>query len=268
MATSINSSGITFPDSTTQTTAGIGVASNVAIFTSGSGTWTAPTGVNSIYIILIGGGGGGATTVNGCGVSDFAGGGGGAGGFISGYLSVTPGTGYSYSVGAGGAGATTYNTNGSSGSSTTFGSNLTAAGGGGGTKQQGTSSSSGSNGVAGTGGAITYASSGIWLAVGSGPGQSGGNGGWLARGLCCPPTPPFSVASGGYGQYGNSSTGADSVTKASYVTTYVTGNTNFAGTNCPYFGGGGSGAFVFNNYNSPARNTGGNGGSGAIVIFY
>ena len=81
--------------------------------TPGSYNWTCPQGINQITIYLVGGGGSGG---NG-GYSDydnyettffFSGGGGGGGG--SGYLytntiSVTPGTTYSLTVGAGGSGS-------------------------------------------------------------------------------------------------------------------------------------------------------------------
>jgi hypothetical protein len=71
---------------------------NEAIFTA-SGTWTAPTGVTSAQVILVGGGGGG-----GGGSQNVAGGGGAGGQVIVKNLAVTPGTTYSITVGAGGQG--------------------------------------------------------------------------------------------------------------------------------------------------------------------
>jgi hypothetical protein len=61
-----------------------------------SGTWTCPTGVTEVeYLVIAGGGAGG-------GSSDGAGGGGGAGGYRTGTgHSVTAGTTYTVTVGAG-----------------------------------------------------------------------------------------------------------------------------------------------------------------------
>lgn len=61
MATSVTSTGITFPDATTQTTAASAssyVGDRSQFFTS-SGTFTVPTGVTAIKVTVIGGGGGG-----------------------------------------------------------------------------------------------------------------------------------------------------------------------------------------------------------------
>ena len=70
------------------------------IFTA-SGNWTAPTGVTQVeYLVVAGGGGGG-----GSGPSGGSSGGGGAGGFRTGTgFSVTAGTNYAITVGAGGTG--------------------------------------------------------------------------------------------------------------------------------------------------------------------
>ncbi|MFZ9308173.1 MAG: glycine-rich domain-containing protein, partial [Ilumatobacteraceae bacterium] len=71
----------------------------VVLFTStaASTTWTSPTGVASIDLLVIGGGGG---------ASGRHGGGGGAGGFVEATnYSVTSGSSYSVTVGAGGPGA-------------------------------------------------------------------------------------------------------------------------------------------------------------------
>ena len=73
-------------------------ATIISTFTS-SGTWTAPSGVTEVeYLVVAGGGGGGGD----------GGGGGGAGGFRTGTgFSVTAGTDYTITVGAGGTGTTT-----------------------------------------------------------------------------------------------------------------------------------------------------------------
>lgn len=69
-----------------------------ATFTA-SGTWTAPAGVTSAQVILVGGGGGG-----GGGSQNVAGGGGAGGQVIVRNLTVVPGTTYSVTIGAGGQG--------------------------------------------------------------------------------------------------------------------------------------------------------------------
>jgi hypothetical protein len=80
-----------------------------ALFSSGSGTWTCPSGVTKVKVTCIAGGGGG----NAAGIGGF-------GGCAIGIYAVTPGTSYAYSVGAGGAGAsgTTTASNGASSSVT------------------------------------------------------------------------------------------------------------------------------------------------------
>ena len=72
-----------------------------------TGSWKCPTGVTSVDYLVVAGGGGGARDQNG----GTSGGGGGAGGFRTGTgLSVTPGTTYTVTVGAGGATQTTNRT--------------------------------------------------------------------------------------------------------------------------------------------------------------
>ena len=100
-----------------------------ATFTA-SGTWTAPAGVTSAQVILVGGGGGG-----GGGSQDIAGGGGAGGQVIVRNLTVVPGTTYNVTIGAGGQGGqgaingaadTTNTLPGGNGSATIFG-NITIA---------------------------------------------------------------------------------------------------------------------------------------------
>ena len=64
---------------------------------TGTISWTAPTGVTDVQYLVVGGGGGGGYD---------AGGGGGAGGYRTGTLSVTAGNNYTLTVGAGGIGGT------------------------------------------------------------------------------------------------------------------------------------------------------------------
>lgn len=67
-----------------------------ALYSSGSGTWTCPSGVTKVKVTCIAGGGGSCDTGGTLAV-------GGYGGAAIGIYTVTPGTGYAYSVGAGGA---------------------------------------------------------------------------------------------------------------------------------------------------------------------
>ena len=100
-----------------------------ATFTA-NGTWTAPTGVTSAQVVLVGAGGGGG------GGSDIgAGGGGGGGAVVVKNVDVVPGTSYAINVGAGGQGgqgalasASDYTNTlpGGNGGTTTFG-NITIA---------------------------------------------------------------------------------------------------------------------------------------------
>ena len=106
-------------------------------FTS-SGSWTAPTGVTRVRAWVIGGGGGG-----GFGASCTQGGG-GAGGTAVGVYTVSPGTAYTVTIGAGGAGNAS--TTGATGGTSSFSSFCSATGGNGGGSAQGTSGT-GSNGT-------------------------------------------------------------------------------------------------------------------------
>lgn len=132
------------------------------------------------YLVVAGGGGGG---------NRFGGGGGGGGLRQSTESSVTPGTNFTITVGAGGAGGQSNNTPGSDGSnSSAFG--ITATGGGGGSSE---SSGGGRSGGSGGGGSFTPGSqpggsgtSGQGNAGGTGiisPRVNGGGGGASAAGV-------------------------------------------------------------------------------------
>lgn len=91
-----------------------------ALYTSGTNTWTCPTGVTKIKVTVIGGGGGGAFWSN---IDAYGGGAGGAG---CNYYTVTPGTGYTVTVGAGGNGSSGA---GGNGGTSSFSSLISATGG-------------------------------------------------------------------------------------------------------------------------------------------
>jgi hypothetical protein len=151
----------------------------LATFTA-SGTFTPPTGVTSVDVLIVGGGGGG-----GAGAGTGPGGGGGAGGvqWFTG-VAVTPGSGVAVTVGAGGLAVSA--APGASGGSSSFaapGGTLTSLGGGGGGRFTGPSA-----GVAG-------ASGGGGAAVGSGAAALGGAG---------------TAGQGNAGGSGNSTTNASS----------------------------------------------------------
>ncbi len=111
--------------------------------TAGNYTFTVPSNVSVLFARVWGAGGGGG----GSGGSS-AGGGGGAGGYIEGWLRVTPGSSISVSVGLGGAAGTAGGGNGANGGTTSFGSLLTSTGGQGG---KGTSSGATDGGTGGSG---------------------------------------------------------------------------------------------------------------------
>lgn len=88
--------------SVTNSTGSITIASTVTsgqlqfnIYTSGTATWTAPAGVTKVKATVVGGGSG--AIANGDNYAESV------GGFAIGIYTVTPGTGYSVTVGAGGA---------------------------------------------------------------------------------------------------------------------------------------------------------------------
>jgi hypothetical protein len=111
------------------------------VFTdAGTYTWDRPSGCVAVEVELTGGGGGsgGITGTTGSGVT----GGGGAGEWARKYITVETGLGdtEAVTVGAGGAGGDTTGTSGSDGSSSSFGSHVTATGGKGSPGQTSTAS--------------------------------------------------------------------------------------------------------------------------------
>lgn len=183
--------------------------------TSGTKSWTVPSGINQTWILAVGGGGGGRQL-----------GGGGAGGVLNGSLLISNGIYYgntiSMYIGSGGINSTSTN-----GESTTLSSILSVPGGGyGGQNSVGGSGASGGGGGGGPSNNYHYSGgSGI-----TGYGNNGGTGYLNYNG----------VSGGGGG--GNSGVGVDSVT-----TTGGNGGSGYLSsiTGSPYnysAGGGGGGS--------------------------
>lgn len=147
----------------------VGPATTMEVLTAGT-SWTAPLGVRSVKVTLVGGGGGGGS---GTGSGGGAYSGGGSGASITARFPVVPGTAYTYAIGAGGAGGTYGPADGSAGGNTTFEINVTntlTAGGGAG----------GGNAANAAGGTATGAPDFVELAsngnIGSGGGSTFGSG--------------------------------------------------------------------------------------------
>jgi len=201
-----------------------------ASFADSSHIWTCPAGVTTVDYLVVGGGGGGGDT---------RGGGGGAGGMLSGTgFSVTAGTEYTITVGAGGAGSAQSIDPGASGGNSVF-STLTAIGGGGGAGSA--DGGQATNGGSGGGGTQDYPPS-----HGTGTAGQGNNGGTGA-------------GASNYGAGGGGGKGA----VGTNGTTTVGGNggvgesNSITGSAVFYAGGGGGGT-----YTSSTPGSGGNGGGG------
>jgi hypothetical protein len=160
MTTTLTTTGITFNDGTTQTSAAAGGGFSAFSAYSASGSFTVPSGVTKIHVILAAGGGaGGGGNAQGGDVATGTGGRGGGAGVLAGSnIAVTSGQVIAFTVGAGGVGVD--NGNGGTGgtsrfpsSSTLNGGYLEAYGGTGGTKPA-VSRSSAVTGNVGTNGGV------------------------------------------------------------------------------------------------------------------
>lgn len=246
-------------------------STTVSFTTVGTTSWTAPMNVSSVnYLVVAGGGGGGSGQ----------GGGGGAGGMRTGTLSVSPGTIYTMTVGAGGT-AGSAGTDGNNGSDSVF-STITSTGGGGGvaaTTLNGKSGGSGGgasdtyNSSGGTGGAalpITspvqgYAGgngSSVGVGGGGGAGAVGGNASSYAAGAggagvassISGSSVTYAGGGGGGGLTGLAQTAASGGAGGGGAGSTSTGTAGTANTG----GGGGGGGSI----------AGGAGGSGIIILSY
>lgn len=262
----------------------------VTIYTSGTGTYTVPTGAKFLDVFCIGGGGGGgAGARQATSAARFGGGGGGGGGIGQARMSA-PTTNPTYSVGAGGtAGA-------SAGSDSSNG----GAGGGGGASTvsiSGTLICRGPGGVAGSGGTTTTGTAGTggtgMIAGGSGGAgtsttgnagittSSNGGGGGGGGAAAASTTTSSGGAGGGLnggagGTSGNAGTAGTAITSIGGATlgvaaasgggggSYGTAKAGSAGgAGAAYGGGGGGGAASDNGFASGA---GGVGGAGAVIF--
>jgi hypothetical protein len=141
-----------------------GVFGQQTYTSSGTYSWTCPSGVTSVSVVCIGGGGGGNGGGNGVGG---AGGGGGGGLGYKNNIPVTPGQSYTVVVGGGGAGdywdGPPYSANPADNGGDSYFINATTVKGGGGGGGYGNSSATGGSG-------------GTYVGDGGGNGYSGGTG--------------------------------------------------------------------------------------------
>ena len=96
---------------------------NSRVYLTGEGTWTAPTGVTNLFVIIGGGGDGGEDGTAGTMEKDGKPGAAGRGGYVyAGTIGINDGQSFTYSCGDGGA------ANGGKGAATTFGTLTSASG--------------------------------------------------------------------------------------------------------------------------------------------
>lgn len=242
---------------------------------TGSSTWTVPTNLTSVNILVVGGGGAGGNNKGG--------GGGGGGVVVHSAFPVTPAGSISYTVGAGGSGGNTTNPfmpgtdiAGKNGNNSTF-STLTALGGGGGSSDydnaptySGSPGGSGGGSSRGSGygsgaqpsqpnpGASQYGYPGGSSSQGSPNNTYGAGGGGGAGGAGSPAGPSNGGAGGsGYSWPGNSTVYGGGGGGSGY--TAPGGSLTVSGNGGP--GGGGKGATGYGSGGSSgSTNTGGGGG--------
>jgi hypothetical protein len=274
---SISSSATTLGDLVVTTNTSATLATGGTITTSGgneihtftsSGTFTPGFSGTVTYLVVAGGGAGGAY-----------GGGGGAGGYLTSTTSVTSGTPYTVTVGAGGTGITSRSTPGGSGNNSVFGS-ITATGGGGGDSDQ-TGASVAPSGGSGGGGSYGNSSASTGGPGTGGQGNNGGNGyhnsgyGDGGGGGCNAVGANATTSTGGNGGNGCSS----SISGASVTYAGGGGGSIQTGTLGVGGSGGGGGGSNYGNGTSGTANTGsggggcngdghttGSGGSGIVIV--
>ena len=216
------------------------LAGNTPTLTTTS--WTAPTGVTSVEVLVVAGGGGGGAPA---GSTPYTGGGGGAGGLIyNNAFTVTPGTAYTVTVGTGGSGASSSGGIGGNGNNSVFGS-LTAIGGGGG---GGLNANSGSTGGSGGGGSSPTVPFNAGSAGTAGQGNAGGRG--------------FQGGNSGGGGGGGAATAGGDGSNGVAGGAGLGLNFNISGTATWYAGGGGASTEQSSYYSMGGIGGGGAGGQG------
>jgi hypothetical protein len=254
-----------------------------------SGTFTPKQSLSCDVLVVAGGGGGGGGESQG---PAGGGGGGGAGGYLTSSNFSLTAINYTVTVGAGGNGGPIF-TVGSNGSNSVF-STITSTGGGGGGRASGSATSAASNGGSGGGGGGTSVGANTNLggaASPSGQGNAGGNsvgsraggGGGGANSVgqltnanlvagnggsgLTSSINGISVARAGGGGGGvyNSGTAGTATDGGGAGGRYAAGTAGTGNT-----GGGGGGGAGSDSGGSPAdqRYTGGNGGSGIVIVRY
>lgn len=234
-------------------------------------SWTAPAGVTKVNLLVVGGGGGGGYST----LSGIVCGGGGGGGLVVGDFTVSPGTSYTVTIGAGGGQST-------NGGNTTFGSLATARGGGFGASGEGR----GGSGGCGGGGASRFGDANY---VATKRGGGGGGAGELTNTAIVSGFVAGIGYQGGHGHGPQPTTDAVLVSGgAAYLGRYGGGgggcyqgsvNANDPTQNLPYGGGypmsGGMGGYsnnqtgaVFSGGNGVANSGGGGGGGGMTAYGY
>ena len=218
------------------------INSTVVSFTTvGTTTWTAPTGVTSVEVLVVAGGGGGGY--------EMGGGGGGGGVLYNSAFPVTPTTVYTVTVGGGGTGRTTNSDNTNNAGNSVF-STITAIGGG-----AGGCNSNPYNGTA-TGGRPTSGGSGGGSGENSSNGRIDGAPGTFGQGFAgggAIEAPRYQSGGGG---------GAGGPGKTAVAEGFGDGGPGFfsriSGAPAFYGGGGGGGIYI-----SGTPGKGGIGGGGA-----
>lgn len=212
-------------------------------YSTTSANWTAPTGVTSIDVMLIGGGGGSGKTAMNFSTPQATGGGGGGEVKFCKNISVSPSSSIAYSAGAGAWYTMDENSEGTDGDPSVFGS-CSAVGGQGSASINATGAGTGAaSGNGFTGGTSSfYDGSYFSSGGGAGAGANGGNATGVSGSVA------FLGGAGGAGLR-PSDLGA---TAGLFV------------TDTTYYGGGGSGA-GWNGYNVIPAVSGGTGGGGSVA---
>ena len=210
------------------------LTSHTQVFTE-SGTWTVPSGVTAINVLVMGGGSGGRNGDSygqtGATSNTVAGGGGAGGEMALKSFTVSPGTSYVVTIGKGGAAE-------SAGGATSFGNLLSANGGGVSQYPQ-----NGANGGSGGGGSPSYGSTG-------GNGTYGGGGGGGGTGPNYSSIP--GVGTTNNGEKGTSSAGGNGGKGLS-----IAGNTGAGGKGGSGSCGGGGGGGGYGGIGGNGGDTGG-----------